>query len=360
MLKIVANVNQREGNIYHSSTYFEELPEAAGFTYAPAGVMAARLSREPAEYLLWFRPEKVQTVNWGGRPEERKIVEDGRVKLHPAISFAKWTEEQRGNSDPWLQHQIDAVAGLRNDIKEVILQRFQEIRRTNEQLVSAYEELESFSYTVSHDLRAPLRSIKSYAEILEEDYSETLDDFGRSALDTIVTNVGRMNEFINDILEFSRLGRSNLRMDTNSLDQLLDNVWRDVTAAYGEKVTLRVDNQHDLLPGDRRMLHQVILNLIGNSVKYARPVPDAYVAVASKLTEAGIQLDISDNGIGFDMKHADRIFGVFNRLVSEDDYEGTGVGLAVVQRIVEKHGGTITVSSELNRGTCFSIVVPQV
>lgn len=358
MMRIVEYLEDQESNIYHTDQFFDELPAAANFAHAPAGLIAARLSRRPAEYLFWFRPEKVQTVNWGGRPEHRKVVEDGQVKLHPAISFEKWTELQKGKSDPWLQHQLDAVAGLRNDIKEVILQRFQEIRRTNQQLVSAYEELESFSYTVSHDLRAPLRSIKSYAEILEEDYGGNLDEFGRTALDTIVVNVGRMNEFINDILEFSRLGRSDLRLDSISLTETVRDVWADVSHNNPCDAELRLDIQHDHVPGDRRMLRQVLLNLISNSLKYARPVPDAFVAVKSQRQNEEVIIEIADNGIGFDMKHAERIFGVFNRLVSEDDYEGTGVGLAVVRRIVEKHGGTISVRSEPGVGTSFYIVIP--
>ena len=357
--QITEYLQEQRESIYQTHDLFTELPAARSFSQPVAGLLTARLSMDPAEYIMWFRPEFVTTINWGGNPSDRKLVENGQVRLHPEISFKKWSQEQRGVAKPWLPHQIDAVAGLRNDIKEIILLRFQEIRRTNQQLVSAYEQLESFSYTVSHDLRAPLRSIKGYAEILEEDYADVLDDFGRTALDTIVTNVGKMNQFINDILMYSKLGRTNIVPGSTSLGDLIESIRNDVDFTNELQVAVLSDLEVDEVPVGYRMLQQVMLNLLTNAVKYARPQESPYVKVLSRRHDGGVEIRVVDNGIGFDMKYAERVFAMFDRLVSDEDYEGTGVGLAVVHRVVERHGGTITVESSPGVGTEFRVWFPN-
>lgn len=337
---------------------FTEFPETADFRNAPAGLLALRIAPTPAEYLIWFRPEKVETVLWGGRPTARKVIDNGRVRLHPELSFNKWAEAVEGLATPWQQYHLDAAANLRNDIKDIILQRFQELKNLNEQLVSAYQQLESFSYTVSHDLRAPLRSIKGYAEILQEDYNEILDEYGQNALKVIVANINRMNQFINDILEFSRVGNSQLMIGSVSLTELINELWQDISNPGDRPVRLELNLVQDVVFADFNSMKQLLLNLLANAVKYARQETESWVRVSSHLTDGLIHIDVADNGIGFDMQYADRIFAVFNRLVSDEDYEGTGIGLALVNRIVERHYGRISVESEPGVGTTFFLQFP--
>lgn len=356
---IVEYLESKESSLYASDRFFEELLTAREFENPPAGLLSIRLTRQPAEYVLWFRPEIRKTILWGGNPNVRKQITEGRVKLHPELSFQKWEEQLEGMSESWGAHQMDAASGLRNDIKEVVLQKYQEARRLNGQLVDAYEELETFSYSVSHDLRAPLRNIGSFAEILQEDYSGQLDDFGLEALRTIVSSVGRMNSFINDILEFSRFNQLDVTPLDVELDEVIDEVLSDLELQVS-KATFHREGGGAVLQGDFTQLKQLVQNILSNAFKYSSKVASPEVRLKSGIEDGRVFFEVSDNGIGMDMKRAGNIFTVFNRLVSKDEYEGTGIGLSIAKRIVDKHKGEIEVDSEPGRGTTFTVFLPRV
>ncbi|OAV45983.1 ATP-binding protein [Lewinella sp. 4G2] len=349
-------IEELDENIYATDSLHAKFPPAKEFHTAPAGLVSIRLTKSPGEYVMWFRPEIVTTLTWGGKPEDRKIIEEGRVRLHPELSFNSYSETKRGVSEPWQQFELDNALALRNDIKEVILVKYQEMRKVNNQLVNAYEELESFSYTVSHDLRAPLRHIRGYAEILDEDYGDKLDEYGQRALEVIVNSVNRMNDFIDGILAFSRLGQGRISLDEVNLESLITRAF-DGTPDH-ELVSLTLDLQQPSLHANGALLGQLFQNLIGNSIKYRRTNVDATIFIRSWEENGNLKIEVADNGIGFDMKYAEQIFAVFNRLVPEEEYEGTGVGLAIVQRIVEKHRGNISVDSKVGEGTAFTISIP--
>jgi len=354
---IVEYLTDKPSSIFTSEEFFKEVPAAQSFNHPPAGIMSIRLSTSPAEYIMWFRPEIRKTVKWGGHPDKRMEIVDGKIDLHPELSFMKWEQRLEGISSTWEPHEMDAANGLRNDIKEVILRKYQEARRLNGQLVDAYQELETFSYSVSHDLRAPLRNIKSFAEILQEDYNDKLDDFGREALRTIVTSVGRMNSFIDDILEFSRSSKVEVTPLQLSFDEVIDEVWNDLKHQTGNARFVREGGGASII-GDFMQLKQLVLNILSNAFKYSSKVSQPEVSLRTRVENDSLILEVTDNGVGFDMKHADRIFTVFNRLVSKDDFEGTGVGLATASRIVEKHNGGISVESEPGVGTTFTVKLP--
>ena len=354
--RLIAFVAPRPENLYATHSLHEALPEAKEFTTAPAGLLSIRITSDPTEYILLFRPEVITTVDWGGRPEHRKLIENGQVRLHPEMSFAKYTETKRGVAEEWQQHQLDNALALRNDIKEVILVKYQEMRHRQRELTSAYEEMESFSYTVSHDLRAPLRSIQGFAEILREDYTDRLDDWGQQALSMIVSNVNKMNDFINGILAFSRMGSQVLTVTDLDLAALIDEVWQDLSDRADVKLDLRLST--DTVVGDLLLFRQVFQNLLSNAIKYRRREVASTIEISSYRTEDAVIIEVADNGIGFDMKHAVEVFTVFNRLVGEAEYEGTGVGLAIVQRIVEKHRGEVTVVSKPGEGSTFTLRIP--
>ena len=272
------------------------------------------------------------------------------------MSFAKYVETKRGKARRWDRYQVDNATALRSDIKEIILTKYNEMRSQQRELASAYEELESFSYTVSHDLRAPLRGIKGFAEILQEDYFDNLDDWGQQALSMIIDNVAKMNDFINGILAFSRMGKQELVTTGIDLPELIREAWQDVPDRELVVLTLQLDVES--LQGDLLLLNQVFQNLFSNAVKYRRQDVEPAIVVRSRREDDQCYVEVEDNGIGFDMKYAANIFTVFHRLVSEEEYEGTGVGLAIVQRIIEKHGGEISVLSTPGVGTTFTIRLP--
>ncbi|NJC27825.1 ATP-binding protein [Neolewinella antarctica] len=357
LAQLVTFITDKQKKLYATSRLHDEFPAAKQFTAAPAGMVSIRTATSPEEYIFWFRPEIVTTLSWGGRPEDRKVIEEGRVRLSPLLSFENYSETKRGKAEPWAQYQLDGVLALGNDIREIILVQYQNMKQVNDQLVSAYAELESFSYTVSHDLRAPLRTIKGFAEILTEDYADKLDEAGQQVLGFIITHVDKMHDLLNGILEFSRMGSSMIKPENVKIAALVKNVWADVGGPESD-VTLRTNFSTPTLPGDYTLLWQLFLNLLTNAVKYRRTDIDSFVEISSHLVGEEVIITVEDNGIGFDMKYAGQIFAVFNRLVPEDEYEGTGVGLAIAHRIVERHHGQISVTSELGSGTTFTVSIP--
>jgi PAS domain S-box-containing protein len=235
------------------------------------------------------------------------------------------------------------------------LERKVELR--TEQLAAINKELEAFSYSVSHDLRAPLRSIDGFAYILEEEYGNKLDTEGKRLLSVVQQNARKMGMLIDNLLSFSRLGKKEVqksRLDMNSLVK---------TALAGAEAGLRHDAKviiHDLEPafGDYGLVQQVFVNLISNALKYSAKNPEAVVEISSEKQGNNVTYSIRDNGVGFDPQYAHKLFGVFQRLHGMEEFEGTGVGLAMVQRIVHKHGGKVWADAALGKGATFYVLLP--
>ena len=325
------------------------LPDVQKLGEIAAGVLAIVISPNKKNSILWFRPEKLQTVHWGGNPNKSVVQEDAR--LSPRKSFEKWTEEQQGVSLPWQDQQISAAKALKENLSEIIFQKYDEIRKLNDNLHRAYRELESFSYSISHDLRAPLRGIDGFAQIIKEDYFNSLDDFGQSAVDRIIDSAHRMNNLIDDILAYSVLGQRDAEMETINTYQLVTEslALLQVESQY-PNTEIDLDIKLPNSTGDKAMLFQVFNNLISNAFKYSHKVKNSKVTIG--YSESLGAFFIKDNGIGFDTKHAEKIFGIFNRLVN-DEYEGTGIGLAIVSRIIQKHNGKIWAESTEGSGSTF-------
>jgi PAS domain S-box-containing protein len=229
----------------------------------------------------------------------------------------------------------------------------QRVAERTAQFEAANQELEAFSYSISHDLRAPLRAIDGFARILDEDYTARLDDEGRRVLGTICGEARRMGQLIDDLLAFSRMSRQHVEPAQIDMTALAQAVFDECAAqAPGRQLQFKVQ---PLPPaqGDHAMLRQVLANLISNAIKYTRPRTVAEIEIGGR-TEGGENLYyVKDNGVGFDMKHAGKLFGVFQRLHSEAEFEGTGVGLALVQRVIHRHGGRVWAEGKLNEGAVF-------
>ncbi|HEY4053365.1 MAG TPA: ATP-binding protein [Terriglobales bacterium] len=241
-----------------------------------------------------------------------------------------------------------------------------EIRRLNqsleeraEELAAANKELEAFTYTAAHDLRAPLRHLHGYSTFLKEAWYERLDEEGRHFLDRIITSTKGMAILLDELLNFSRLGRVELQTHAVSLTDLVARIREDFEA---EPDARRVNWEVGELPeveGDLSLLHQVLVNLLSNAVKYSRKSAEPTVVIDSVSGEAGmITIRVQDNGAGFDMQYANKLFQVFQRLHRAKDFEGTGIGLAIVRRIVERHGGQVWAEGAVGQGATFYFTLP--
>jgi PAS domain S-box-containing protein len=233
-----------------------------------------------------------------------------------------------------------------------------ELEARQAELQSANRELEAFSYSVSHDLRAPLRHIDGYARMLDEDAGDTLAPEPRRYLRTITDSARRMGLLIDDLLAFSRLGRKPLARQPVDMDALVDMVLIELPDRARAAAVLRREPMPPA-DGDPALLRQVWVNLLSNAIKYSAPRGEAAeVTIGGERTAEGTRYWVRDNGVGFDMRYAGKLFGVFQRLHGTDQFEGTGVGLAIVQRIVARHGGRVWANAEPDRGACFEFELP--
>jgi signal transduction histidine kinase len=221
------------------------------------------------------------------------------------------------------------------------------------------EELEAFSYSVSHDLRAPLRAIDGFSRILEEDHSAALDEGGRRVVAVIRRNTQRMGQLIDDLLRFSRLARQELRTSMVQMRPMIEAVVEDLHAAEPSRsIQVRIG---DLPPAscDHDLVRQVWTNLLSNAAKYTRARPVAVIEIDGDVADDEVRYTVRDNGTGFDSKYASKLFQVFQRLHSAAEFEGTGVGLALVQRIVARHGGRVWAEGRPDQGATFGFALPR-
>jgi len=232
-------------------------------------------------------------------------------------------------------------------------------RIQQEKLLAANKELEAFSYSVSHDLRAPLRAIASFGKILEDEYAPRLDVEGRRILEIIIENTGKMGQLIDDLLAFSRLSRQTLAMSCFDPAPLAQEVFAELQAQEkGRKIEFKIGR---LTPafGARSMLRLVLANLLSNALKFTRGRKQARIEFSGRAEKDGNVYFVKDNGVGFDMKYVDKLFGVFQRLHASSEFEGNGVGLAIVQRIVARHGGRVWTEGKVGKGATFYFALPN-
>jgi signal transduction histidine kinase len=233
----------------------------------------------------------------------------------------------------------------------------QTVEKRTQDLEAAVKELEAFSYSVSHDLRAPLRSINGYSRILMEDYSSKLDDEGIQTLETILRNALRMGQLIDDLLDFSRIGKQNVLKVKLDMTVIVNAVLQELKEQYPRDAEVIISPM-PLVYGDSSMLKQVMQNLLSNALKYSMKKEHARIEIGG-YSEANFNVYyVRDNGAGFDMDYYDKLFGVFQRLHSAREFEGTGVGLALVHRIITKHDGKIWAKGKVNEGATFYFSLP--
>lgn len=251
--------------------------------------------------------------------------------------------------------------------RETVLEALEELNDTleirvtqrTEKMRSAIKELESFSYSISHDLRAPLRAISSFSQVLDEETEKALNETHRSYLGHIIRGAQEMSDLIDDLLNFSRMGRLPLNHSLIDLDALVNEVIQELTISIEDQEISFMVHSLPKCQGDKALIRQVLVNLIWNAIKYSKKKPKTHIEIGAKQVEDYNEYWVKDNGVGFDMAFSDKLFGVFQRLHHGDDFDGTGVGLAIVKRIVDRHGGSVKAHAEVENGATFYFSLPS-
>ncbi|HTR29564.1 MAG TPA: ATP-binding protein [Puia sp.] len=267
------------------------------------------------------------------------------------------------DNKPYQYVAIRADITGRKRVEEAYLKLNEDLERRialrTAQLEAATKEMEAFTYSVSHDLRAPLRGIIGFANVLEEEYAEKIDDDGRRVISIIKKNTLKMGHLIDDLLSFSRIGKAEMRKSMINMQEMASTVVEDEMT---NKDTTRIRWNIQPLPpaaANPETIRQVWVNLISNAVKYSATRQEAHIQIGGFVRNEEKVFFVKDNGVGFDSRYKDKLFRVFQRLHSPDDFEGTGIGLALVEKIVSKHGGRVWAEGEPDKGACFYFSLPS-
>jgi len=277
--------------------------------------------------------------------------------------------EQLFRINEQLQKQTEEIEKRAKDLnkqKLILEDTSKKLKNKNEELEiqkkvveRANQDLESFSYSVSHDLRAPLRAIKGFSDILIEEYSTKLGDEGTKVANVIVENTDKMSALIKDLLELSRVGRKSRNVSIVNMKEMANSMYHEVAEEkYMKKIDLKIDNIPKI-DGDPNLLRQVWANLISNAIKFSSKRKKIKIHISSKDEKSRVIYSVKDNGAGFNMEYNEKLFGVFQRLHTEEEFSGTGVGLAIVKQIINKHNGEVWAESKINEGSTFYFSLPK-
>lgn len=356
---LVEWVNQNsQAEIIYTDKLAQIYPPAEKFRDVASGLMAISISKSQKNYVLWFRPEVLKTVNWGGNPHKPVEInqngENAEIRLSPRKSFDLWKETVHLASLSWKQCEINAALELRNAIIGVVLRKVDELAQLNRELERSNHELDAFAYIASHDLKEPLRGIHNYSNFLIEDYGEILNEAGKDKLKTLIRLTQRMEDLIDSLLHFSRLGRVDLSMQRTDLNSVVQRSLELLSVRIEEsQVEIRIPRPLPIVYCDRVQIEEVFNNLIANAIKY-NDKDQKWIEIGYIDNTESITLYVQDNGIGIKEKHFESIFRIFKRLHGPNKYGGgTGAGLTIAKKIVERHNGIIWVESTYGKGSTF-------
>ncbi|MEH6415090.1 ATP-binding protein [Pseudomonas sp. CGJS7] len=345
-----------EDSVFHSDNLRRDITELPELANHAGGVLAVAISQIHSHYLLWFRPEQIRTVNWAGQPT-KQVGPQGN--LDPRHSFERWQEELRGYCQAWDPLVIEGVMELRSAVLGIVLRKAEELAQLAGELRRSNKELEAFSYSVSHDLRAPLRHIAGYTELLGEIEGQGLSERGKRFLQHIGEAAHFAGSLVDNLLNFSQMGRSALRLSDVDLNALVEAIRSELAPDYEGRAIV-----WDIAPlpkviGDPAFINMALHNLIANAIKYTRGRNPARIGINAVQHPEETEVCIRDNGVGFDMAYANKLFGVFQRLHRMEDFEGTGIGLASVRRIIERHDGRVWATGQVDQGASFHFTLPR-
>lgn len=355
VLEIASWLSTTNQLVFSTDRLAEMFPPAARYKAVCSGVLSARLSTRGLDFLIWFRPEHVEVVNWAGDPKKPvKISEtDGELRLQPRSSFALWKESVLGRSEPWQRSEKEAAGNLRQAILDIIISRAEEIERINRRLSQANEELDSFAYVASHDLKEPLRGVHHMASFLKRGKEVELSDASMEQVDTILKLTRRMDDLIESLLQYSRTGRVELVLEPTNLDVLVEEALipcRHLLEKAGTELRRPVLLGNAVC--DRVRTREVLTNLISNALKY-NDKDRRWVEIGMEDSHPR-RYYVKDNGIGISEDSIDRIFEIFRRMHDRDKFGGgNGAGLTIARRTIERHGGKLWVESVVDEGSTF-------
>ena len=357
ILQLAEWLRHRRPQPFDSDRLAVQWPAATTWDEIGAGVLAISISQVHRHVILWFRSSVVQTITWAGRPYKETRV-DGRIQ--PRSSFSSWTEELQGRSLPWTSAERSAVLELRQSLIGIVLRRAEELNEVASELRRVNKELEAFSYTVSHDLRAPMRHIAGYVDLVLDIEGSKLGDKARRYLGHVKDASAYSGRLVDALLDFSRMGRTAIKPGRVDMVSLCKEIARELTRFESER-TLEWDVSPDLpvLWADPTLMQVAMRNLMGNAVKYSRDRAVTQVRVIPAERDGKVGVEVIDKGVGFDMRYVDKLFGVFQRLHQQEQFEGTGIGLASFRRIVERHGGEVWARGVPGEGARFGFVLPD-
>ncbi|OIJ42202.1 ATP-binding protein [Massilia timonae] len=344
--------------LFHTNHLAGAYPPASALTGVASGLLALPISRIHQHYLLWFRPELVQTVEWAGNPHEKQAPPGAPTQLSPRQSFAAWRETIHGHSLPWHAAEIELAIEFRSALLGIALERAEQMAELAEELTRANKELEAFSYSVSHDLRAPLRHIVGFSDLLIEAAGSEDAAMRERFLKNIKQSARLAGKLVDDLLSFSQMGRAALRPTQVDMTELVSGCIDKLDLEIGQR---KIDWHIDRLPtvcADPSFLHLAMFNLLSNAVKFTGEREQAVIRVWHEDAGHEYLFHVADNGAGFNMDYVHKLFGVFQRLHRMEDFQGTGIGLANVRRIVERHNGRVWANSTPGEGATFSFSLP--
>ncbi|WP_397568112.1 ATP-binding protein [Schlesneria sp. T3-172] len=345
--------------VFHTDKLASVYSPALHFKDKASGLIAIAVSKLHPSYVIWFRPEVIQTIQWGGDPTKPAETNGEQIRLHPRRSFDTWRETVRDRSISWHPSEIEGAVELRNAIVGTVLRKAEELAELNEELLRSNSELEAFSYSVSHDLRAPLRHIVGYAEMLRESKSAQHSEKDQRCISTIIESSEYAGKLVDKLLGYSRLGRAELQRSWVNMNALVGEIQNDVMRDAESRAIQWKLSDLPAVSADLPMLRMAVRDLLSNAVKYTRNCDNAVIQVGCSEEHGEFVFFVKDNGVGFDMAYKDKLFGVFQRLHKWEDYEGTGIGLANVRRVIERHGGRTWGEGEENKGATFYFTLPK-
>ncbi|HEY0491803.1 MAG TPA: ATP-binding protein [Telluria sp.] len=346
------------GDIFHTDNLSSEYPAGAAITANASGVLALPISRIHKHYLIWFRPEVVHTIDWAGNPREKEGAGPAS-QLTPRTSFSSWRETIHGTSLPWHNGELELALEFRTALLGIALERAEQMAELAEELGRANKELEAFSYSVSHDLRAPLRHIVGFSDLLLESAGNDELVKRQRFLKNIKESARLAGKLVDDLLSFSQMGRAALRPTGISMNDMVSSCIEKLAADTRDRdVRWELDDLPEV-KADATFIQLALYNLMANAVKFTSQKDTAVIRISAERHQNENVFHIADNGAGFNMEYVHKLFGVFQRLHRMEDFQGTGIGLANVRRIVERHGGRVWANSVPGEGATFSFSIPK-
>lgn len=358
--------------LFHTNCLLQDYPAIADFKAVASGLVVLKISQLRRYLILWFRPEVLQTINWAGNPNESIHGADANnTFLCPRTSFRQWQETVRATALPWQPVELTNALALKNAIVGIVLNKADELAQINLELERSNRELDSFAYAASHDLKEPLRGITNFSNILLKRHSRDLDQVAVKRLKTLVKLAERMDGLIDALLRFSRLSQDKLQYQATDLNVLVSNIIEDLSTTRNDNelpLQIEIPRPLPVVSADPDLIRDVFSNLLSNALKYTHaPQPKievGYLTADERPREDRVNspdtciLYVKDDGIGIHERHFQKIFRLFKRLHERDCYGGgTGVGLTIAMKIIERHGGRIWVESKQNEGTTFYFVL---